>query len=201
MDLSPTAPSRPKAPGEETSKPKTSCYRRPAMRNPPGRHLLRLTNHVVRSSSSSSGLGANAGASTSAASPRPRPVAGGRPLRASSPPPPSEVAAAAYWESRALRRDGEDGDWEEVVAGPGEMEEEEYRVVFWSPPTIDEVTGAVTSIQGARIESERRAAEGAPGARRRRRRPRPRGTTTSPASSRSAASASRSSRRSASTTR
>jgi hypothetical protein len=26
-------------------------------------------------------------------------------------------------------------------------EEEEYRVVFWSPPTIDEVTGAVTSIQ------------------------------------------------------
>jgi hypothetical protein len=27
------------------------------------------------------------------------------------------------------------------------MEEEEYRVVFWSPPTIDEVTGAVTSIQ------------------------------------------------------
>ncbi|CAN6238863.1 unnamed protein product [Urochloa humidicola] len=122
------------------------------MRNPPGRHLLRLTNRAVRSSSSSSGLGANAGASTSAASPRPRPVAGGRPLRASSPPPPSAVAAAAYWESRALRRDGdEDGDWEEVVAGapgPGEMEEEEeYRVVFWSPPTIDEVTGAVTSIQ------------------------------------------------------
>jgi hypothetical protein len=121
------------------------------MRNPPGRHLLRLTNRAVRSSSSSSGLGANAGASTSAASPRPRPVAGGRPLRASSPPPPSAVAAAAYWESRALRRDGEDGDWEEVVAGtpgPKEMEEEEeYRVVFWSPPTIDEVTGAVTSIQ------------------------------------------------------
>jgi hypothetical protein len=26
-------------------------------------------------------------------------------------------------------------------------EEEEYRVVFWSPPTIDEVTGAITSIQ------------------------------------------------------
>lgn len=120
------------------------------MRNPPGRHLLRLSNRAVRSSSSSSGLNAGGGASTSA-SPRPRAVAGGRPLRASSPPPPSAVAAAAYWESRALRRDGEDGDWEEVVAGapvPGEMEEgEEYRVVFWSPPTIDEVTGAVTSIQ------------------------------------------------------
>ena len=124
------------------------------MRNPPGRHLLRLSSRAVRSSSSSSALGPGAGASTSAASPRPRAVASGRPLRASSPPPPSAVAAAAYWESRALRRDGEEeGDWEEVVAGAGpsgtgEMEEEEeYRVVFWSPPTIDEVTGAVTSIQ------------------------------------------------------
>ncbi|AQK54093.1 Uncharacterized conserved protein (UCP012943) [Zea mays] len=124
------------------------------MRNPPGRHLLRLTNRAVRSSSSSSSApGAGPGASTSAASPRPRAIADGRPLRASSPPPPSAVAAAAaaYWESRALRRDGEEGDWEEVVAGvpgTGEMEEgEEYRVVFWCPPTIDEVTGAVTSIQ------------------------------------------------------
>ncbi|CAD6250030.1 unnamed protein product [Miscanthus lutarioriparius] len=122
------------------------------MRKPPDRHLLRLSSRAVRSSSSSSALGPGAGASTSAASPRPRAVAGGRPLRASSPPPPSAVAAAAYWESRALRRDGEEGDWEEVVAGApgtGEMgeEEEEYRVVFWSPPTIDEVTGAVTSIQ------------------------------------------------------
>ncbi|XP_066322262.1 uncharacterized protein [Miscanthus floridulus] len=122
------------------------------MRNPPGRRLLRLSSRAVRSSSSSSALGPGAGASTSAGSPRPRAVAGGRPLRASSPPPPSAVAAAAYWESRALRRDGEEGDWEEVVAGApgtGEMEEEdeEYRVVFWSPPTIDEVTGAVTSIQ------------------------------------------------------
>nr|CAB3505045.1 unnamed protein product [Digitaria exilis] len=121
------------------------------MRNPPGRHLLRLSNRAVRSSSTSSGIGAGAGASTSAASPRTRAVAAGHPLRASSPPPPSAVAAAAYWESRALRRDGEDGDWEEVVSGapvPAEMEEEEeYRVVFWSPPTIDEVTGAVTSIQ------------------------------------------------------
>ena len=122
------------------------------MRNPPGRHILRLTNDVVRSSSStSSGHGAaGANASTSIASPRPRTVAGGLPLRASSPPPPSAVAAAAYWESRAFRPDGEEGDWEEVVPGapgPGEMEQEEYRVVFWSPPTIDEVTGAVTSIQ------------------------------------------------------
>jgi len=122
------------------------------MRNPPVRHLLRLTNRAVRSSSStSSGLGAGAGASISIASPRSRTAAGGLPLRASSPPPPSAVAAAAYWESRAFRPDGEEGDWEEVVPGapgPGEMEEEEeYRVVFWSPPTIDEVTGAVTSIQ------------------------------------------------------
>jgi hypothetical protein len=119
------------------------------MRNPPGRNLLRLTSRAV---STSSGLGGG-GASTSAASPRPRTVAGGRPLRATSPPPRSAVAAATYWESRALRRDGEEEeDWEEVVAGaapgPGEMdEEEEYRVVFWSPPTIDEVTGAITSIQ------------------------------------------------------
>ncbi|TVU28963.1 hypothetical protein EJB05_20503 [Eragrostis curvula] len=120
------------------------------MRNPPGRHLLRLTSGAVRSSSALGG----GGASTSAASPRRRTVPGGRPLRATSPPPPSAVAAASYWESRTLRRDGEE-DWEEVVAGseeaapgPGEMEEEEeYRVVFWSPPTIDEVTGAVTSIQ------------------------------------------------------
>lgn len=62
--------------------------------------------------------------------------------RTRAPSPPYAVAAAAYVE---------DGDWEEVVAGgpgTGEMEEEQdYRVVFWSPPTIDEVTGAVTSIQ------------------------------------------------------
>ncbi|PWZ20290.1 hypothetical protein Zm00014a_030903 [Zea mays] len=112
------------------------------MRNPPGRHLLCLSSRAVRSSSSSSALGPGPGAATSAASPRPRAIAPGRPLRASSPPPPYAVAAAAYVE---------DGDWEEVVAGgpgTGEMEEEQdYRVVFWSPPTIDEVTGAVTSIQ------------------------------------------------------
>ncbi|KAK3158641.1 hypothetical protein QOZ80_2AG0139760 [Eleusine coracana subsp. coracana] len=121
------------------------------MRNPPGRNLLRLTGRAV---STSSALGGG-GASTSAASPRPRTVAGGRPLRATSPPPPSAVAAATFWESRAVRRDDDDEDWQEVVAGgeeaapgTGEMEEEEeYRVVFWSPPTIDEVTGAVTSIQ------------------------------------------------------
>ncbi|XP_062219819.1 uncharacterized protein LOC133919448 [Phragmites australis] len=121
------------------------------MGHPPGRHLLRLTSRAVRSSAVLGG----AGASSSNASPRPRTMSGGRPLRASSPPPPSAVAAAAYWESRALRRDGEEEGWEEVVAGgegaasgPGEVEEEEeYRVVFWSPPTIDEVTGAVTSIQ------------------------------------------------------
>ena len=121
------------------------------MRNPPGRHLLRLTNRAVRSSSTSSGHGAGAGASTSIASPRPRTVAGGLPLRASSPPPPSAVAAAAYWESRALHPDGEEGGWEEVVPGapgPGEMEqEEEYRVVFWSPSTRDELNGTVTNIQ------------------------------------------------------
>lgn len=115
---------------------------RPAMRNPPGRHLLCLSSRAVRSSSSSSALGPGPGAVTSAASPRPRAIAPGRPLRASSPSPPYAVAAAAYVE---------DGDWEEVVAGgpgTGEMEEEQdYRVVFWSPPTIDEVTGAVTSIQ------------------------------------------------------
>ncbi|KAI4975994.1 hypothetical protein ZWY2020_049601 [Hordeum vulgare] len=36
-------------------------------------------------------------------------------LRATSPPPPSAASAAASWESRTLRRDGQD-DWEEVVA-------------------------------------------------------------------------------------
>ncbi|WVZ74344.1 hypothetical protein U9M48_022540 [Paspalum notatum var. saurae] len=120
------------------------------MRNLPGRNLLRLNSRAVRSSSSTSSsaaLGPGPGASTSAASPRPRAIGGGHPLRASSPPPPSAVAAAAFWDSRALRRDGEEGDWEEVVAGTGEVEEEEYRVVFWSPPSIDEVTGAVTTIQ------------------------------------------------------
>jgi hypothetical protein len=116
------------------------------MRNPPGRILLRLTNRAV---STSSGLGGG-GASTSAPSPRPCTVAGGRPLRATSPAPPSAVAAATYWESRALRRDGEEvvAGGEAAAPGPDEMdEEEEYRVVFWSPPTIDEVTGAITSIQ------------------------------------------------------
>jgi hypothetical protein len=79
-------------------------------------------------------------------------------LRATSPPPPSAVAAAACWESRTLRRDGED-DWEEVVAGVegpaapsaavGEAADvdDDYRVVFWSPPTGDEVRAAFSSIQ------------------------------------------------------
>uniref|UniRef100_A0A453P8J6 Uncharacterized protein n=1 Tax=Aegilops tauschii subsp. strangulata TaxID=200361 RepID=A0A453P8J6_AEGTS len=65
------------------------------------------------------------------------------------------VAAAACWESRTLRRDGED-DWEEVVvaaadgAAPGAGDAEvdsDYRVVFWSPPTGDEVRAAFSSIQ------------------------------------------------------
>uniref|UniRef100_A0A453P8T2 Uncharacterized protein n=1 Tax=Aegilops tauschii subsp. strangulata TaxID=200361 RepID=A0A453P8T2_AEGTS len=80
---------------------------------------------------------------------------GGMLLRATSPPPPSAVAAAACWESRTLRRDGED-DWEEVVvaaadgAAPGAGDAEvdsDYRVVFWSPPTGDEVRAAFSSIQ------------------------------------------------------
>ncbi|XP_037447711.1 uncharacterized protein LOC125513993 isoform X2 [Triticum urartu] len=134
------------------------------MRNPPGRHLLRVATRAVRSSSGLGGSGA--GASTSATSPgaassggRPRSRGGGGGgmlLRATSPPPPSAVAAAACWESRTLRRDGED-DWEEVVvaaagdgAAPGAGDAEvdsDYRVVFWSPPTGDEVRAAFSSIQ------------------------------------------------------
>ncbi|EEE57513.1 hypothetical protein OsJ_07799 [Oryza sativa Japonica Group] len=55
-----------------------------------------------------------------------------------------------------MRREGEE-EWEEVVAGAEEAvhgapvpvaeEEEEYRVVFWSPPTGDEVRAAFTSIE------------------------------------------------------
>ncbi|KQK00610.1 uncharacterized protein LOC100822545 [Brachypodium distachyon] len=131
-----------------------------AMRNPPGRHLLKVASRAVRSSSGASGLGGGGGgASTSASSPVSassggRPRGGGRLLRATSPPPPSAIAAAACWDSRNLRRDGED-DWEEVVAtgeepapGASEAEEDnEYRVVFWSPPTGDEVRSAFSSIQ------------------------------------------------------
>ncbi|CAM0944945.1 unnamed protein product [Alopecurus aequalis] len=130
------------------------------MRNPPGRHLLRVASRAVRSSSVLGG----GGASTSPSSPvsassggRPRSRgAAGMLLRATSPPPPSAVAAAACWESRTLRRDGEE-DWEEVVAGvegaaaaPASAEadvDEDYRVVFWSPPTGDEVRAAFSSIQ------------------------------------------------------
>ncbi|KAG8071702.1 hypothetical protein GUJ93_ZPchr0006g42852 [Zizania palustris] len=54
-----------------------------------------------------------------------------------------------------MRREGEE-DWEEVVAGGEEAvqgargavaAEEEYRVVFWSPPTGDEVRAAFSSIE------------------------------------------------------
>uniref|UniRef100_A0A0D9VJ38 Uncharacterized protein n=1 Tax=Leersia perrieri TaxID=77586 RepID=A0A0D9VJ38_9ORYZ len=134
------------------------------MRNPPGRHLLRVATRAVRSSSGLGSGGGGGGASTSATSPvaaasssggRSRTRAGGRILRATSPPPPSAIAAAACWESRTMGREGEDEDWEEVVAGAGEAvqggrvpaEEEEYRVVFWSPPTGDEVHAALSSIE------------------------------------------------------
>uniref|UniRef100_A0A0E0NIQ5 Uncharacterized protein n=2 Tax=Oryza TaxID=4527 RepID=A0A0E0NIQ5_ORYRU len=135
------------------------------MRNPPGRHLLRVATRAVRSSSALGSGGGGGGASTSATSPvaassssggRPRTRSGGRLLRATSPPPPSAIAAAACWESRTMRREGEE-EWEEVVAGAEEAvhgapvpvaeEEEEYRVVFWSPPTGDEVRAAFTSIE------------------------------------------------------
>ncbi|RCV34834.1 hypothetical protein SETIT_7G189400v2 [Setaria italica] len=80
---------------------------------------------------------------------------GGRPLRATSPPPPSSISGCtASWESRSLRRDGEE-DWEEVVAAGarpgiagfrGEATEEQG-VVFGAPPTDDEVCAAVASIK------------------------------------------------------
>ncbi|KAL6652276.1 hypothetical protein ACP70R_011201 [Stipagrostis hirtigluma subsp. patula] len=88
--------------------------------------------------------------------------AGGRPpLRAAS-PAPALVSSAACWESRTLRRDGVEEDWEEVVVAPeaeadgaappddsrapGEAADE-YEVVFGTPPTDDEVRAAVASIQ------------------------------------------------------
>uniref|UniRef100_A0A0A9ETL3 Uncharacterized protein n=1 Tax=Arundo donax TaxID=35708 RepID=A0A0A9ETL3_ARUDO len=79
---------------------------------------------------------------------------GARPLRAASPPLPSSIASAACWESRSLRREGEE-DWEEVIAAaagaaatdsPGEATDE-YKAVFGAPPTDDEVRAAVASIQ------------------------------------------------------
>uniref|UniRef100_A0ACD5YSS9 Uncharacterized protein n=1 Tax=Avena sativa TaxID=4498 RepID=A0ACD5YSS9_AVESA len=132
----------------------------PAMRNPPGRHLLRVASRAVRSSSVLGGGGASTTPSSpvsasSGGRPRTRGADSGMLLRATSPPPPSAVAAAACWESRTLRRDGED-DWEEVVAGvegpasdaAGEADvDDDYRVVFWSPPTGDEVRAAFSSIQ------------------------------------------------------
>lgn len=72
--------------------------------------------------------------------------AGGRTLRATSPPPHAYVPAS--WESRSLRRGG-DEDWEEVVAAPDSPEEvtDEYKVAFGAPPTDDEVRAAVASIK------------------------------------------------------
>jgi hypothetical protein len=126
------------------------------MRNPPGRHLLRVATRAVRSSSLLGGGGASSPVSASSGGrPRTRGAGANMLLRATSPPPPSAVAAAACWESRTLRRDGED-DWEEVVAGvgvegpaaSGEPDvDDDYRVVFWSPPTGDEVRAAFSSIQ------------------------------------------------------
>ncbi|TVU14968.1 hypothetical protein EJB05_38465 [Eragrostis curvula] len=80
--------------------------------------------------------------------------AGSRTLRATSPPPHASIASPAGWQSRSLRRDG-DEDWEEVVAaGPGgaapeacEEVTDEYKVVFGAPPTDDEVRAAVASIK------------------------------------------------------
>jgi hypothetical protein len=76
----------------------------------------------------------------------------GRPLCATSPPPPSSIrGSTASWESRSLRRDGEE-DWEEVVAAgtrpdiPGSSGEA-TGVVFGAPPTDEEVCAAVASIK------------------------------------------------------
>jgi hypothetical protein len=75
-----------------------------------------------------------------------------RALRATTPPPPH--ASAACWESRSLRRGGEE-DWEEVVAAgegaatPDCREEvtDECMAAFGAPPTDDEVCAAVASIK------------------------------------------------------
>uniref|UniRef100_A0A0D3F8F7 Uncharacterized protein n=1 Tax=Oryza barthii TaxID=65489 RepID=A0A0D3F8F7_9ORYZ len=126
------------------------------MRNPPGRHLLRVATRARRRRRGASTSATSPVAASSSSGGRPRTRSGGRLLRATSPPPPSAIAAAACWESRTMRREGEE-EWEEVVAGAEEAvhgapvpvaeEEEEYRVVFWSPPTGDEVRAAFTSIE------------------------------------------------------
>ncbi|CAN6235834.1 unnamed protein product [Urochloa humidicola] len=109
------------------------------------RNLIRLANRAVAPAVPSSGAGAGRSLSR----------AGSRTLRATSPPPPSSIrGSTASWESRSLRRDGEE-DWEEVVAAearpalPGSSGEatEEQGVLFGPPPTDDEVRAAVASIK------------------------------------------------------
>ncbi|KAJ1272147.1 hypothetical protein BS78_06G180900 [Paspalum vaginatum] len=98
------------------------------------KNLVRLTSRAVAPATPTSSSSSTGGRSLSRA--------GGRPLRAASPPPPALVASAAGWESRTLRRDGE--DWEEVVAAEAT---EEHGVGFGVPPTDDEVRAAVDSIK------------------------------------------------------
>ncbi|CAN6249636.1 unnamed protein product [Urochloa humidicola] len=115
------------------------------------RNLVRLSNRAVAPAIPTSGAGVGAGAGAGRSLSR----TGGRTLRATSPPPPSSIrGSTASWESRSLRRDGEE-DWVEVFAGeaspavpgsPGEAMEEQG-VLFGSPPTDDEVRAAVASIK------------------------------------------------------
>jgi hypothetical protein len=79
-------------------------------------------------------------------------ASGSRSLRATSPPPPVH-AYAACWESRPLRRRGNEDREEVVTAGPGaaapnprEEGTDEYKAAFGAPPTDDEVRAAVASI-------------------------------------------------------
>ncbi|KAG8083149.1 hypothetical protein GUJ93_ZPchr0014g46790 [Zizania palustris] len=127
-----------------------------AMSNPSGKHLVRLASRAVGSSSLRGGGGGGGGALSSSAASGDRPATrtGGRALRAASPPPPFSTASIVSWESRSLRVDS-DEDWEEVFAagdetlGADDVEEaaDEHGVVFGAPPTVDEVRGAVSSIQ------------------------------------------------------
>ncbi|KAL5216679.1 hypothetical protein ABZP36_008080 [Zizania latifolia] len=127
-----------------------------AMSNPSsGKHLVRLASRAVGSSSLRGG-GGGALSSPAASGDRPATRTGGRALRAASPPPPFSTASigSGSWESRSLRVDS-DEDWEEVFAvgdealGADDVEEaaDEHGVVFGAPPTVDEVRGAVSSIQ------------------------------------------------------
>ncbi|KAL5215219.1 hypothetical protein ABZP36_004371 [Zizania latifolia] len=122
-----------------------------AMSNPSGKHLVRLASRAVGSSSHRGGAALS---SPAASSGRAATRAGGLTLRTASPPPPFSIASIGGWESRTLRVDG-DEDWKEFVAvgdealGADSVEEaaDEHGVVFGVPPTIDEVRGAVSSIQ------------------------------------------------------